>query len=59
MKKYLQFRKNYYLCSPLIEDKSAQPADTQLFKEFEVNFKSNRQCYNRRKQNLEGSKKVV
>ena len=38
MKKYLQFRKNDYLCSPLIEEKSAQPADTQLFKEVKVNF---------------------
>ena len=27
------FQKNYYLCNPIIEDHSAQPADTQLVRD--------------------------
>ena len=50
----------YYLCSPLFEDKSAQPAETQCFKgKRKYLFKVIEQCYNQRKQNLEGSRKAV
>ena len=48
----------YYLCSPLFEDKSAQPAETQCFKgKRKYLFKVIEQCYNQRKQSLEGSRK--
>ena len=32
-KKCLQFRFFLYLCNPIIEDHSAQPADTQLVRD--------------------------
>ena len=31
---YCGFRKNYYLCIPIIEDDYAQPADTQLVRDI-------------------------
>ena len=50
----------YYLCSPLFEDKSAQPAETQCFKgKRKYLFKVIEQCYNQRKQSLEGSSEAA
>ena len=33
-KYYLYFKNFYYLCNPIIEDHSAQPADTQLVRDI-------------------------
>ena len=33
-RRYCGFAKNDYLCIPIIEDHSAQPADTQLVREI-------------------------
>ena len=57
---YLHLRYFYYLCSPLFEDKYAQPAETQCFKgKRKYLFKVIEQCYNQRKQSLEGSRKAA
>ena len=43
-----------------IEEKSAQPVDTQYFREKqEIKLKVIVRCYNQRKQNLEGSKRAA